>query len=173
MQEFNNIYPDNKQDMYQLLKEQMKAMLEGERDVISNLSNCSALLNEALTDINWVGFYLMKQGELILGPFQGKLACIHIPVGKGVCGTAVKSKEIQLVKDVHEFPGHIACDSASRSEVVIPMMLQDIVIGVLDIDSPSLARFDEVDAKNLEEIVSLIIDGCTWDTEIRYDFVDM
>lgn len=170
MQEFNNIYPDNKQDMYQLLKEQIKTMLEGERDVISNLSNCSALLNEALTDINWVGFYLMKQGELILGPFQGKLACIHIPVGKGVCGTAVKTKEIQLVKDVHEFPGHIACDSASRSEVVIPMMLQDKVIGVLDIDSPSIARFAEVDAKNLEEIVRLIIEGCTWDTEIRYDF---
>ena len=170
MQEINNIYPDNKQDMYQLLKEQIKTMLEGETDVIANLSNCSALLNEALTDINWVGFYLMKQNELILGPFQGKLACIHIPVGKGVCGTAVETKEIQLVKDVHEFPGHIACDSASRSEIVIPMMLKDKIIGVLDIDSPSVARFDEVDAKNLEEIVQLILEGCAWGIEIRYDF---
>lgn len=170
MQEFNNIYPDNKQDMYHLLKIQIQTMLEGEKDVIANLSNCSALLNEALTDINWIGFYLMKQGELILGPFQGKLACIHIPVGKGVCGTAVEKKEIQLVKDVHEFPGHIACDSASQSEVVIPMMLKDKVIGVLDIDSPSIARFDEEDAKELEEIVQLIIEGCSWESEIRYDF---
>lgn len=170
MQELNNIYPDNKQDMYQLLKEQMKSMLEGEKDVIANLSNCSALLNEALTDINWVGFYLMKKNELILGPFQGKLACIHIPIGKGVCGTAVKTKKIQLVKDVHEFPGHIACDSASRSEIVIPLMLQDKVIGVLDIDSPSVARFDEVDAKELEEIAQLILEGCAWEIEIRYDF---
>lgn len=170
MQEFNNIYPENKQDMYQLLREQIKTMLEGETDVIANLSNCSALLNEALSDINWVGFYLMKQNELILGPFQGKLACIHIPVGKGVCGTAVETKEIQLVKDVHEFPGHIACDSASRSEIVIPMMLRDKIIGVLDIDSPSVARFDELDAMKLEEIVQLIIDGCAWEIEIKYDF---
>lgn len=170
MQELNNIYPDNKQDMYQLLKEQIKTMLEGETDVIANLSNCSALLNEALSDINWVGFYLMKKNELILGPFQGKLACIHIPVGKGVCGTAVETKEIQLVKDVHEFPGHIACDSASRSEIVIPMTLQDKVIGVLDIDSPSVARFDEIDTMELEEIVQLIIEGCAWKIEIKYDF---
>lgn len=170
MQEINSIYPEDKKEMYQLLKEQIKTILEGESDVIANLSNCSALLNEALTDINWVGFYLMKHNELILGPFQGKVACIHIPVGKGVCGTAVATKEIQLVKDVHEFPGHIACDSASNSEIVIPMLLNGRVIGVLDIDSPSLSRFDEVDAQELEEIVGLIMEGCAWKIEIQYDF---
>lgn len=170
MQQLDSVYPEDKKEMYELLKKQMEMILEGETDVIANLSNASALLNEALTDINWVGFYLMKQGKLILGPFQGKLACIHIPLGRGVCGTAAESRKLQLVKDVHSFPGHIACDSASNSEVVVPMIKDDKVIGVLDIDSPSLSRFDETDADYLQQITEMIVMGCDWSNCCSYDF---
>lgn len=162
MQEMSNLYPEKKSEMYQLLAEQIKAMLEGEPHVLPNLSNASALLNLALKDINWVGFYLMKEGELLLGPFQGKPACIHIPVGKGVCGTAVAKAETQLVIDVHEFPGHIACDSASRSEIVVPLWTDDKIIGVLDIDSPFTGRFDEEDKAGLEKFTSILEKGCNW-----------
>ncbi|ABX42387.1 GAF domain-containing protein [Lachnoclostridium phytofermentans] len=170
MDQIDSMYPENKVEMYELLLVQLKAMLEGEQDVIANLSNVSALLNQALKDINWVGFYLMKKGSLILGPFQGKVACIHIPVGRGVCGTAVNEGKTQIVKDVHEFPGHIACDSASNSEIVIPMKKNGTILGVLDIDSPKFHRFDEVDAEYLEQIITLLVECCDWPSSIQYDF---
>ena len=144
-------------DKYELLAQQLQALIEGEPDLIANLSNASAAINEALENINWAGFYLVKDNMLVLGPFQGKPACIRIPFGKGVCGTAAKKDETQLVKDVHEFPGHIACDSASRSEIVIPIHDKNgAVAAVLDIDSPDLARFDETDQMGLEHCVKIL-----------------
>ena len=144
-------------DKYELLAQQLQALIEGEPDLIANLSNASAAINEALENINWAGFYLVKENMLVLGPFQGKPACIRIPFGKGVCGTAAKKDETQLVKDVHEFPGHIACDSASRSEIVIPIHNKNgAVAAVLVIDSPDLARFDETDQSELEHCVKIL-----------------
>lgn len=162
MQEMSAMYPENKSELYKLLIEQLKALLEGETYVIPNLSNASALLNGALKDINWVGFYLMNGNELLLGPFQGKPACIHIPIGRGVCGSAVAQNRTQLVKDVHAFPGHIACDSASNSEIVIPLRNGDAIVGVLDIDSPLLERFDEEDKEGLEAFATVLQQGCHW-----------
>ncbi len=162
MHDIDSIYPEDKAEFYQLLNSQLKSLLENETFVIPNLSNASALLAVAFKDINWAGFYLMNEGELLLGPFQGKPACIHIPVGKGVCGTAVAKNETQLVSDVHAFPGHIACDSASNSEIVVPIRVNGQVVGVLDIDSPLLARFDERDQAGLEKFVEILEAGCTW-----------
>lgn len=163
-------YPAQKEQMYELLTKQVEAILEGESDVIANLSNVSALLNEALSDINWVGFYLMKNDELILGPFQGKLACVHIKIGKGVCGTAVATKRTQLVENVHEFPGHIACDCRSNSEIVVPIVINEKVFGVLDVDSPLIGRFDQTDLYYLEKIIEIIIEHCNWSACGKYDF---
>ena len=146
-------YPKEKDALYRLLKVRLQGMADSTPDLIANLANMSALLNQAMTDINWVGFYLMKNGRLILGPFQGKPACVEIRVGSGVCGTAVERDEIMIVENVHEFPGHIACDSASNSEIVIPIHRDAEIIGVLDIDSPVLARFDEEDRRGLSEFV--------------------
>lgn len=157
-----NIYPKDKRESYKLIQAQLKSLLENETIVISNLGNTSALLNLALNDINWVGFYLIKNDELILGPFQGKPACNHIQVGKGVCGTAVSQGKTQLVPDVHAFPGHIACDSESNSEIVIPIFVNNCVVGVLDIDSPIFNRFDEIDKEGLEEVVRILVNGCDW-----------
>ena len=154
---------EDKHAFYELMLMQLQALLEGEENPIAILSNASALLNECLEQINWVGFYLMKKGELLLGPFQGKVACMHIAVGRGVCGTAVSENKTQLVKDVHAFPGHIACDSASRSEIFIPIRKGNEIMGVLDIDSPILSRFDEIDAMYLEKCVNVIEDLCKWD----------
>ena len=135
---------------YSLISKELKALTSDVNDLIANLSNVSALLNMELTDINWVGFYLLCENELILGPFQGKPACVTIPVGKGVCGTAVFTDSIQLVKDVHEFPGHIACDSASKSEIVMPLHNNSgKTVAVLDIDSPTTGRFTEADKKGI------------------------
>ncbi|MBY8036362.1 GAF domain-containing protein [Vibrio fluvialis] len=134
---------------YHRLTKQAVALLESELDMIANLSNLSALLNMELEDLNWVGFYLMRDGELVLGPFQGKPACVRIPVGRGVCGTAVATNSVQRVYDVHEFEGHIACDAASNSEIVIPFSINGEVTGVLDIDSPSVGRFSETDEEGL------------------------
>ncbi len=134
----------------------LKALLDKEDWLITSLSNASALLNEYLDDINWVGFYLMQNGELVLGPFQGKSACVRIKVGRGVCGTAVSEDKTQLVPDVHQFPGHIACDSASNSEIVVPIHYNGEIVGVLDIDSPLFNRFSEEDKVNLEESVRII-----------------
>jgi L-methionine (R)-S-oxide reductase len=162
MNEFNELYPRNKKECYKLIHAQLKALFEGDNHLIPNLSNTSAILNQALEGINWVGFYLMKDEELLLGPFQGKTACVHIPVGKGVCGTAVLKDETMLIPDVHLFPGHIACDSASRSEIVIPIHHDGKVVGVLDIDSPMVSRFDEEDKKGLEEVVNILENYCNW-----------
>ena len=154
----------NKQTDYLELEKQMDALLTGENDLIANLSNGSALLKESLDQINWAGFHLMREQDgkrqLVLGPFQGKPACVRIPVGKGVCGTAAKENRTLLVKNVHEFPGHIACDSASQSEIVIPIRNQGEVIGVLDIDSPVLDRFSEKDKEGLEKIAAVIESHC-------------
>ncbi len=135
---------------YSLISKEIEALTSDVSDLIANLSNVSALLNIELADINWVGFYLLKDDKLILGPFQGKPACVNIPVGKGVCGTAVSTDSLQLVKDVHEFPGHIACDSASNSEIVLPLHDKSgKVVAVLDIDSPTLGRFSEADGDGI------------------------
>ncbi|SDB03861.1 GAF domain-containing protein [Pseudidiomarina indica] len=135
---------------YDLLIEQARAITAGEPDLIANLSNLSALVYEVLADVNWVGFYLTREPEtLVLGPFQGKVACLRIPFGRGVCGTAAVTRETQRVVDVHQFEGHIACDSASNSEVVVPLVVNDEVVGVFDLDSPSIGRFSEADAEGL------------------------
>lgn len=140
-----------------LFIKQLKSIVENENDLIANLSNTSAFLNEILDKINWVGFYIYKNNELVLGPFQGKVACTHIAMGKGVCGTAAKALEIQRVDNVHEFPGHIACDSASNSEIVLPIVKNGELFGVLDIDSPIYNRFTIEDQKLLEKIVEVIV----------------
>lgn len=141
---------------YKLLNEQLRCLIEGVPHYIANLANASALIYNTLEDINWAGFYLMENGKLVLGPFQGKPACIEIAVGKGVCGTAVQRRKSVLVKNVHEFEGHIACDSASNSEIVVPIFKDGEVVGVLDIDSPIIARFDENDKTGLEEFVKTL-----------------
>lgn len=150
-------YTGTKQENYQLVTKQLSSLLEGESDMIANLSNASALLNQFLTDVNWVGFYLLKSDELVLGPFQGLPACVRIPIGKGVCGTAAQKRETIRVDDVHLFPGHIACDAASQSEIVIPILYNDQMIGVLDIDSPIKSRFDEIDQDYLERFVKTLV----------------
>lgn len=142
---------------YQLLAKQLDALLDGEMDSISNLSNASALLNQFLDNINWCGFYVMKNNELLLGPFQGLPACVHIPLGKGVCGTSASSRETLVVEDVNAFPGHIACDSASQSEIVVPLIVNGELYGVLDIDSPIKNRFSNDDQAGLEQFVNVLV----------------
>lgn len=146
-------YSGSKQKDYELVIKQLRALLEGESNTIANLANASALLNQFLNEVNWVGFYLMEDGELVLGPFQGLPACVRIPLGKGVCGTAAQNQRTERVEDVHAFPGHIACDAASQSEIVVPMVKDGKLLGVLDIDSPIKNRFDEIDQQYLEEFV--------------------
>lgn len=150
-------YKGSREENYQLLIKQLAALLEGETNSIANLSNASALLNQFLDRTNWVGFYLMEEGELVLGPFQGLPACVRIPLGKGVCGTAAKQMETVRVEDVHQFPGHIACDAASQSEIVIPLVKEGNLLGVLDIDSPEKNRFDELDQKYLEDFSEVLV----------------
>ena len=141
---------------YALMNAQLASLVEGVPHKIANLANASALIDQTLDRLNWAGFYLMEGGKLVLGPFQGKTACIEIAVGKGVCGTAVERGETMLVPNVHEFPGHIACDGASNSEIVIPIRSGGEVVGVLDIDSPVFDRFDEADKAGLEELVRVL-----------------
>lgn len=153
-------YKGTREENYELVLKQLQALIADEPNFIANLSNASALLNVFLTEVNWVGFYLTdesKQDMLVLGPFQGLPACVRIPFGRGVCGTAASSIQTQLVADVHAFPGHIACDAASQSEIVVPMVLDGKVIGVLDIDSPIKDRFDELDKVYLEKFVSILL----------------
>ncbi|NAW90279.1 MULTISPECIES: GAF domain-containing protein [unclassified Vibrio] len=138
---------------YHRLTKQAVALVESETDLIANLANLSALFNMELEDLNWVGFYLIKEEQLVLGPFQGKPACVRIPLGKGVCGTAAATNRIQRVYDVHEFAGHIACDAASNSELVVPFSINGQVVGVLDIDSPTIGRFSEIDEKGMAELM--------------------
>ena len=154
-------WPNDKDELYSLLCSQLSALV-ADCPPVSALANAASLLWEALPDINWSGFYLLKENVLHLGPFQGKTACVMIPVGRGVCGTAAATKQLQLVPDVELFPGHIACDSASRSEIVVPMIAGDRLLGVLDIDAPILARFDEADAKGLERIVRILTTEVEW-----------
>ncbi|GGC93918.1 hypothetical protein GCM10007216_25840 [Thalassobacillus devorans] len=149
-------YNGTREENYQLLIKQLAALLEGENDQIANLSNASALLNQFLSDVNWVGFYIWKEGELVLGPFQGLPACVRIKSGKGVCGRAAAEKQTQLVEDVHAFPGHIACDAASQSEIVVPLFKNGELFGLLDIDSPSKSRFDETDQIYLEKFARML-----------------
>ena len=143
---------------YDLLTRQIEELAEIETHYIPFFSNASALLWEFIKDINWVGFYLIENGSLMLGPFQGKLACFRIKIGKGVCGTAVSEKKSQVVEDVHKFPGHIACDSASNSEVVIPLWKDNKIIGVLDIDSPEFGRFSDEDREGLEKFCKKLME---------------
>ncbi|MCZ2257963.1 GAF domain-containing protein [Sporosarcina sp. G11-34] len=150
-------YANETSEKYVQLANQLNALLTGETNLYANLSNASALLNQFFDRINWVGFYLIEDSELVLGPFQGLPACIRIPLGKGVCGTAAKTKESIIVPDVNAFPGHIACDAASQSEIVIPIVKNGNIFGVLDVDSPELDRFSEEDRIGLEKIVEVLI----------------
>lgn len=145
-----------KETNYNLLGKQLASLIEDETNLIAILSNTSALLNDNLDQINWLGFYLIENNELILGPFQGHPACVHISIGKGVCGTAVANNQTQLVDDVNTFPGHIACDANSKSEIVVPIHVDNEIIGVLDIDAPITQRFSKGDQQGLEEIVSIL-----------------
>ena len=154
-------WPDAKEELYLLLEKQLIALVEG-CPPVSALANAAALLCDALPDINWAGFYLMKNETLYLGPFQGKTACTVIPVGKGVCGTAAATRTIQLVKDVHAFPGHIACDSASNSEIVLPLIKDGNLLGVMDIDAPVFNRFDEQDAAGLQALCNVLTMHVDW-----------
>lgn len=150
-------YAGSREEQYETVIKQLDALLTGESNVVANLSNASALLNQFLDRVNWVGFYVTEGNQLVLGPFQGMPACVRIPFGRGVCGVAAETKTTQLVADVHQFPGHIACDSASNSEIVVPIIKEGNVIGVLDIDSPEKNRFDEVDQRYLEKFVETLL----------------
>ncbi|MFJ8528070.1 GAF domain-containing protein [Bacillus sp. NPDC094106] len=150
-------YAGSREEQYETVIKQLDALLTGESNVVANLANASALLNQFLERINWVGFYVTEENQLVLGPFQGMPACVRIPFGRGVCGVAAETKTTQLVADVHQFPGHIACDSASNSEIVVPIIKEGNVIGVLDIDSPEKNRFDEVDQRYLEKFVETLL----------------
>lgn len=151
------INTSTKADLYHDLYAAMDALTSGEPDHIANMANAAALLWEYLPDLNWAGFYRCLDGELVLGPFQGKAACIRIKLGQGVCGVAAQSRSTQIVADVHAFPGHIACDSASASELVVPLIDQGMLIGVIDLDSPLLARFDTEDAAGLEKLADMLV----------------
>ncbi len=148
-----------KEQQYNQLISQAKSLVSGERDLIANMANISALLYHNLKEVNWAGFYLYKEEQLVLGPFQGQPACIRIPLGKGVCGTSAQMKTVQRIADVHQFDGHIACDAASNSEIVIPLIINDELVGVLDIDSPVYDRFDQDDENGLVEIAKVLMDS--------------
>jgi len=144
-------------EAYRGVQAQLAALFEGERNALANAANMCAVLFAALPAVNWAGFYFLKGTELVLGPFQGKVACTRIPLGKGVCGSAAERREILIVPDVHEFPGHIACDSASRSEIVVPLLQEQKLWGVLDVDSPQLERFDDEDRRGLKAAATLLV----------------
>ena len=148
----------SKAEAYRELQGHGSALLAGERDGLANAANFAALLFQSLPALNWAGFYFLRGGELVLGPFQGKVACVRIALGRGVCGTAAQRRETVVVPDVHAFPGHIACDSASRSEIVVPLLQGQNLLGVLDLDSPDLARFDAADAAGLEAMVRELLE---------------
>ncbi|MGE7593222.1 GAF domain-containing protein [Peribacillus frigoritolerans] len=150
------MYQGKKEKNYELVQKQLLSLIEDETNRIANLSNAAALLNQFLDEINWVGFYLYEEDQLILGPFQGLPACVRIPMGKGVCGTSAATEKTLRIEDVHQFPGHIACDAASRSEIVIPLMKDGKLLGVLDIDSPITDRFDEMDQQGLEKFAEIL-----------------
>ena len=147
---------------YAEMARSLESLLEGERDPLANLSNAAALLAQSLDRVNWCGFYLLRGGELVLGPFQGKPACVRIPLGQGVCGTAAARRETLVVPDVNRFPGHIACDAASRSEIVVPILENGVLRGVLDVDAPEPARFDDEDRAGLERYVEVLVPRIDW-----------
>jgi GAF domain-containing protein len=157
MFEASTITAATKVDFYRELAGQMRGLIGAEPDATANAANTAALIFHSLADINWAGFYFLRGGELVLGPFQGKPACIRIPIGRGVCGTAAAQRKSLLVEDVHAFPGHIACDVVSRSELVVPLLSGDLLIGVLDLDSPLLGRFDADDQAGIESIAALYV----------------
>ena len=148
----------SKLELYQNLLPQLRSLLAGERDFIANAANFASLLYHSLPELNWAGFYLLKDKELVLGPFQGKAACVRIAFGKGVCGVAAAQRETIIVPNVHEFPGHIACDTASNSEIVVPLEKDGRLLGVLDLDSPLFARFDDEDAEGLNKLVDVFVE---------------
>lgn len=152
----------DKSQLYELLSAQLCALTEGERHFLPNLANASALIYHALEGVNWVGFYLSTADGLLLGPFQGQPACIRIPIGKGVCGTAAQQMRTLCVADVHSFPGHIACDARSQSEIVVPLIHDGRVVAIMDLDSPRLARFDEIDQLGLECLSRTLESACDW-----------
>lgn len=162
MEDHKKIAANDRDTFYKILLVRLEGQLASESDWLANLANSSALIFDNFEDINWAGYYLFKEGELVLGPFQGKTACTRIKIGKGVCGTAALEKKTQVVKDVHNFPGHIACDSASNSEIVVPIIIMDKVVGVLDIDSPITERFDDLDALYLQKFVDKLIKYVDW-----------
>jgi L-methionine (R)-S-oxide reductase len=149
----------DKAELYRELAEQARALLHGERDRIANAANFAALVYNALPDLNWAGFYFFDGSELVVGPFQGQPACVRITIGKGVCGTAAATRQTQVVPDVDAFPGHIACDSASRSEIVVPLVDGERLVGVWDVDSPELARFDADDRDGMERLAGIFMDS--------------
>jgi len=153
--------PENKRNaksaFYEQLATQLSSLLAGERDLIANAANFSSLVFHSLPDLNWAGFYFVKNGELVLGPFQGKPACVRIKIGQGVCGAGAAKCETVIVPNVHEFPGHIACDVASNSEIVVPLFDGERLLGVLDLDSPTIGRFDDQDAEGLNELVTVFV----------------
>jgi L-methionine (R)-S-oxide reductase len=154
--------PAAKRASYELLAAQVRSLLEGERDWIANLAQFSALVWQSVPELNWAGFYLARGEELVVGPFQGKVACVRIPFSKGVCGACARSREVQLVEDVHAFPGHIACDSASNSELVLPVVVGDRLVAVFDLDSPRTARFDAEDVRGFTAAVAVLAAGTDW-----------
>jgi GAF domain-containing protein len=149
----------DKAEQYNELAEQARGLLSGERDRIANAANFSALIFNALPDLNWAGFYFFDGTELVVGPFQGKPACVRIALGKGVCGTAATTRQTQVVRDVHAFPGHIACDAASQSEIVVPLVHEGNLLGVFDVDSPAIARFDDEDRTGMEQLVKIYLES--------------
>lgn len=159
MHAINDLGTLDKATLYAELEQGLRALLAGEPDLVACAANTSSLLYWSLPDLNWVGFYLVdaRSGDLLVGPFQGKPACVRIPLGQGVCGTAARDRRTVVVANVHEFPGHIACDSASNSEIVVPVVAGDRLVGVLDLDSPNLARFDDEDARGLERLVRVFV----------------
>lgn len=153
----------NVEEKYKFMLQMIESQLDSEKDDLANISNVTAIIKAMIDDCNWVGFYFIREGELVLGPFQGMPACNRIKVGRGVCGTAVESREIQRVADVHEFPGHIACDSASNSEIVLPIIKNEEVYGVLDIDSPSHSRFSELEQQYLVKVLEILNKQINWE----------
>ncbi len=151
-----------KRQAYGLLNRQWQALIAGERDPLANLAQLSALVFQCMPGLNWAGFYLLRETTLVLGPFQGKVACTRIPVGRGVCGTCADTRQVQIVPDVHAFPGHIACDSASNAELVLPLMVGGELIGVFDLDSPLHGRFDDDDADGLSTMLATLVNGTDW-----------
>ena len=149
----------SKRELYDQLAAQLSSLLAGERDLVANAANFSSLIFHSLTHLNWAGFYFAKDGELVLGPFQGQPACVRIKIGQGVCGSGAARRDTVIVPNVHEFPGHIACDRASNSEIVVPLMKDGRMIGVLDLDSPSFGRFDDHDAAGLQNLIEIFLES--------------